>query len=38
MFRSPVNKNVDSGYFRRTASSTKSVNLGVRIYRGGIRF
>lgn len=38
MFRSPVNSHADSGYFRRTAATTKSVNLGVRLYRGGIRF
>lgn len=28
----------DRAYFRRTASSTKAVNLGYRFMRGGIRF
>lgn len=28
---------VDKEVFRRTASSTKSINLGSRIYRGGTR-
>lgn len=28
----------DRAYFRRTAQKTKSINLGTRIYRGGIRF
>ena len=28
---------VDKEIFRRTASSTKAVNLGMRIYRGGTR-
>lgn len=33
-----VNKNRDKKFFRRTAASTKSVNLGNNIMRGGIRF
>ena len=28
----------DAAHFRRTASHTKSVNLGFRVMRGGIRF
>lgn len=32
-----TNKNVDQEVFRRTASKTKSINLGDRIYRGGTR-
>lgn len=36
--RAPTKKNVDMKHFRRTAASTKSVNLGTKIYRGGIRF
>ena len=35
--RSPTIKNVDAEIFRRTASTTKSINLGARIYRGGTR-
>lgn len=34
----PTNPSVDGSHFRRTASSTKAINLGVRIFRGGIRF
>ena len=30
-------KKVDAEVFKRTASSTKSINLGSRIYRGGTR-
>lgn len=36
--RAPTNQNVDAAHFRRTAAHTKAVNLGVRIFRGGIRF
>lgn len=35
---SPTNPSIDPGKFRRTASKTKAINLGVRIFRGGIRF
>lgn len=35
--RKEVNKNIDKEVFRRTASTTKAINLGVRIYRGGTR-
>lgn len=28
----------DHKFFTRTASKTKDVNLGVKIFRGGIRF
>lgn len=31
-------KSVDKEVFRRTASHTKAVNLGLIRYRGGIRF
>lgn len=27
----------DKKFFRRTASKSKDINLGVKIYRGGIR-
>lgn len=36
--RAETNPRVDANHFRRTAASTKAVNLGVRIFRGGIRF
>ena len=35
--RQEMNKNVDKEVFRRTASSTKAINLSARIYRGGTR-
>lgn len=35
--RSSVNARVDQEVFRRTASHTKRINLGDRIYRGGTR-
>ena len=35
--REQMNKNVDKEVFKRTASSTKAINLGARIYRGGTR-
>lgn len=28
----------DKGYFRRTASKIKKVNLPAKVYRGGFRF
>ena len=37
MNRKPTNENVDAEIFRRTASKTKAVNLGAKIYRGGTR-
>lgn len=37
MNRKETNKNADREIFRRTASSTKVVNLGAVIYRGGTR-
>lgn len=37
MFRIEAPKHVDEGYFRRTAGTTRNINLNVRIYRGGIR-
>ena len=36
--RAETNKRVDQEHFRRTASKSKAINLGVKIYRGGIRF
>lgn len=36
--RRPTNRRKDSVYFRRTAGTTKAVNLGKQIFRGGIRF
>lgn len=38
MFRRKESRRTGRRYFSRTASNTKSVNLGDRIYRGGIRF
>ena len=35
--RAETNQYTDQQHFRRTASRTKAVNLGTRIYRGGIR-
>lgn len=34
----PANPRIDKKMWRRTANSTKAINLGMRIYRGGIRF
>ena len=36
--RGEVNSRIDGEHFRRTAAKTKAVNLGVRVFRGGIRF
>lgn len=35
--RSATNPTVDKEIYRRTASSTKVINLSARIYRGGTR-
>lgn len=35
--REETNKNADKQIFKRTASQTKTINLGARIYRGGTR-
>lgn len=35
--RSAAPPNVDKEVFRRTASKTKAINLGSKIFRGGIR-
>ncbi len=35
--RSPVNPKMDKKVFTRTASKVKSINLGVKNFRGGIR-
>lgn len=34
----PVNHHVDQKIWNRTAQNTKAINIGMRIYRGGIRF
>lgn len=34
----PANERVDAKIWNRTAYKTKAINLGMRIYRGGIRF
>lgn len=36
--RVPTNEKVDQQYFHRTAAKAKAINLGARIFRGGIRF
>ena len=36
--RSKTNRKVDRKRFTRTATKTKSVNLGNTVFRGGIRF
>lgn len=38
MYRSKANPRVDNSIFQRTAAHTKAVNLGYKIFRGGIRF
>ncbi len=35
--RSATTPTVDKEIFKRTASSTKVINLGAKIYRGGTR-
>lgn len=35
--RKRTNPNADKEIYKRTASSTKTINLGARIYRGGTR-
>lgn len=35
--REPTSPTVDREIFRRTASRTKRINLGARIFRGGTR-
>lgn len=37
MSRRSTTPTVDREVFRRTASHTKAINLGVHIFRGGIR-
>lgn len=34
----PANRKIDEKLWNRTAYTTKAINLGMRIYRGGIRF
>lgn len=36
--RAPTEQGADQAHFRRTAAHTKAINLGVKVYRGGIRF
>lgn len=36
--RSETNRHIDAQHFKRTASHTKKVNIGARIFRGGFRF
>lgn len=36
--RRDTNKHTDERYFRRTASHRKAINLGTKVFRGGIRF
>ena len=35
--RKTTTPTIDKEIFKRTASSTKAINLGARIYRGGTR-
>lgn len=37
MNRKETNKNTDKEVFKRTASGTKTINLGAKIFRGGTR-
>lgn len=37
MKRAPANPAIDKSHFTRTASKVKSINLPVKIFRGGIR-
>lgn len=36
--RKHMKQNTDKRVFRNTAVSSKKINLGVNLYRGGIRF
>lgn len=36
--RADTNPRIDQAHFKRTASRTKKVNLGARVFRGGFRF
>lgn len=38
MYRSSTNPRIDNSIFQRTAATTKAINLGYKIFRGGIRF
>lgn len=35
--RKPTEKRVDSEVFKRTASTSKAINLGIKHFRGGTR-
>lgn len=37
MNRHSVNASTDQQYFSRTAKKSKAINLGTKIFRGGIR-
>lgn len=37
MHRSGTNKNIDNKVFRRTASTTKKINIAPKVMRGGTR-
>lgn len=37
MNRKPTEKNIDAEVYKRTASKSKSINLGAKIFRGGTR-
>lgn len=37
MNRKPTKENIDAEVFRRTASKSKAMNLGAKIFRGGTR-
>lgn len=37
MNRKPAEKNIDAEIYKRTASKSKAINLGAKIFRGGTR-
>lgn len=37
MERHETKKNIDAEIFKRTASKSKAINLGAKIFRGGTR-
>lgn len=37
MNRQPAKKDIDAEIFKRTAQSSKVINLGIRHFRGGTR-
>ena len=38
MYRRSVNRATDKGFFSRTASTVRAINLPGRVFRGGFRF